>query len=397
MKKLSLRFKFSMLWEYIIYVVPWIIIFIAPIISFHLHSMQTGTEFKWGEVFYLWLFFLYILLASLIHNYLVAPILIKKQKVWLYFICLFSLLFVSVFTWTLIKRYPYNIAERTTLKEYHMTPPPPMEPLAEPFDFRHPDGRKEMRPPMLRRPAFGRPGYSELMFIILFLFLAAYSIGARLFFKQSKDLHRLILLEKQHLQQQLDYLKYQISPHFLMNTLNNIHALIDIKPERAKTSIIELSKMLRFFLYDGNKQLIPLQNEIHFLENYIQLMKLRFSEKVNVQLCIPTTIPDKEIPPLLFITFVENAFKHGISYQKASPININIQIQDDQLFFSCDNKFIPKESLGNGVGLDNIKKRLQLLYPDNHTLIITKQEDSFIVELRLKLSKFSYYDPYISS
>ena len=119
------------------------------------------------------------------------------------------------------------------------------------------------------------------------------------------------LLEKENLNQQLEYLKYQINPHFFMNTLNNIHALVDIDPEKAKTTIVELSKMMRYLLYEGNNSLIPLHREVEFLRNYITLMKLRYTDKVKIDTDIPVSLPDRRLPPLLLITFVENAFKHG--------------------------------------------------------------------------------------
>lgn len=133
------------------------------------------------------------------------------------------------------------------------------------------------------------------------------NLGVMLFFKSNKDEAELQLLEKQNLQQQLEYLKYQINPHFFMNTLNNIHALVDIDPEEAKTTIVELSKMMRYILYEGNKPIIPLQREIQFLENYITLMKLRYTNKVKITLNIEKNIPDYGVPPLMLITFVENA------------------------------------------------------------------------------------------
>ncbi len=130
------------------------------------------------------------------------------------------------------------------------------------------------------------------------------------------------LLEKENVQNQLAFLRNQVSPHFFMNTLNNIHALIDVDTEEAKEAIIKLSKLMRHLLYDSQAELVPLAKEMEFIQSYINLMKLRFSEKVKINLSIPDQLPDKSIPPFLFTSFVENAFKHGISYQNSSFIDI---------------------------------------------------------------------------
>ena len=212
------------------------------------------------------------------------------------------------------------------------------------------------------------------------------NIGIKLYFKQRGDRKRLEQLEKENLEQQLEYLKYQINPHFLMNTLNNIHALVDIDPEKSKETILELSKMMRFVLYEGNKQVVPLDREIAFLQNYIQLMKLRYTDKVKITVDVPKSLPNKEVPPLMFITFVENAFKHGVSYRQASFIDIAISIGEDKLVFDCRNSRIPKEDdKHGGVGLTNVKKRLELIYGNRYTLDIKDEQDTYTVKLSLPL------------
>ena len=202
-------------------------------------------------------------------------------------------------------------------------------------------------------------------------------------------------LEKQNLEQQLEYLRYQINPHFFMNTLNNIHALVDIDPEKAKNSIILLSKMMRYILYEGDKNTIPLQREVAFIENYIALMRMRYTDKVSINVDMPKGIvgakdqgseranEEWEIPPLLLITFVENAFKHGVSYRQESFIDLYIGIEDGQLIFRCRNSKAqePNQEKG-GVGLTNVKKRLDLIYGTNYTLNI-KDDDTYSVDLRI--------------
>ena len=199
-----------------------------------------------------------------------------------------------------------------------------------------------------------------------------------------------LILRKKSLEQQLAYLKYQINPHFFMNTLNNIHALVDIDPEKAKDTILELSKMMRYVLYEGEKQMIPLQRETDFQKTYISLMRLRYTDKVKISVQLPERVPEVGIPPLLLITFVENAFKHGISYKQESFIDVKLSLDDDRLKFTCKNSNTAtkdKDDLEGGVGLANVKQRLELLYGENYTLDFDETDNTYEVLLLLPLNK----------
>ena len=176
-----------------------------------------------------------------------------------------------------------------------------------------------------------------------------------------------------------------------MNTLNNIHALVDIDPEQAKETIVELSKMMRYVLYEGNKQRVPLGRELEFIRHYVSLMQLRYTDKVSITLDLPAEVPDRQMPPLLLITFIENAFKHGVSYQKPSFIDVKVTVDDGQLLFNCLNSKtggqpeIDNEKQG-GVGLANVRKRLELLYGHRYTLHINETPDTYHVELKFPLN-----------
>ena len=150
---------------------------------------------------------------------------------------------------------------------------------------------------------------------------------------------------------------------------------------------MELSKIMRFVLYEGSKQKVPLRQELIFLDNYIQLMRMRVADKkVDITVDIPQAIPDREIPPLMMITFVENAFKHGVSYQQHSFIHINIQIIDNQLHFVCSNSKMPQgEDHHGGLGLQNAKRRLELIYGRTYHLDIRDEENTYTVNLTLPL------------
>jgi LytS/YehU family sensor histidine kinase len=194
-------------------------------------------------------------------------------------------------------------------------------------------------------------------------------------------------LEKAQLKTELALLRHQVSPHFFMNTLNNIHALIDINAEDAKNTIIQLSVMMRYLLYDTAHGKTTLKQEIVFIESYISLMKLRFPDNVTVTLEVPEDIRDIEIPPMLFISFLENAFKHGVSYQAESFVSFKIEQNDSKLNCTIHNsKFKKKENEGknySGIGLVNIKKSLELLFGKDFILNIHESESDYEVQLTI--------------
>ncbi len=224
-------------------------------------------------------------------------------------------------------------------------------------------------------------------FIIAFL-MVGFNIAIKLFFfKSFRDEEMLKELEHQRLQSELEYLKYQINPHFFMNTLNNIHALVDIDTGKAKSTIVELSKLMRYVLYEASNKTILLSREVQFLKNYIALMSLRYTNKVSIQMDFPVEVPEVQIPPLLFVSFVENAFKHGVSYRSESFIHVLMQLDEgNRLSFRCSNSNNGSaDEQHHGIGLENIRKRLRLLFGNDYTLSITEEEHKFDVLLIIPL------------
>ena len=169
---------------------------------------------------------------------------------------------------------------------------------------------------------------------------------------------------------ELNNLRSQINPHFLLNTLNNIYALTAIDQERAQDAIQQLSKMLRHMLYDNQEAEVALCDEVQFLENYINLMKIRLSGNVDVTFVPQIENPDARIAPLIFISLVENAFKHGISPTNPSFIHINILAVGNEITFSIENSNHPKSNQdrsGHGIGLSQVQRRLDLSYPKHYS------------------------------
>ena len=194
-------------------------------------------------------------------------------------------------------------------------------------------------------------------------------------------------LEKENVANQLVLLRSQVSPHFFMNTLNNIHALIDINTEEAKEAIIKLSKMMRYLLYETEAEKTTIKKEVEFLESYVDLMRLRFSENVRITLNIPSVIPERQLPPLIFTSLIENAFKHGISYKDASFITIELVFGEERMLLVVKNSKPPKGRTEefSGIGIENTRKRLALLYGTSYHLDIIDSNNQFTVNLSIPI------------
>tara|TARA_R110001606_G_scaffold124972_1_gene258490 strand:- start:1163 stop:2200 length:1038 start_codon:yes stop_codon:yes gene_type:complete len=189
------------------------------------------------------------------------------------------------------------------------------------------------------------------------------------------------------LKSELQHLHYQLQPHFFFNSLNNIYSLVDISPEQAKSSIHSLSKLMRYMLYETNLEVVPLTKEIDFLKKYIDLMKLRVSDKTSVHYSFTSGETGIQIAPLLFISLIENAFKHGVSATKPSTIDVHMTCDESKVLFTVENNNFPKKTndkSGSGIGLQNLEKRLELLYPEKFSFKTVLRDDRFLVTLEIE-------------
>ncbi|MCX6309201.1 MAG: histidine kinase, partial [Bacteroidia bacterium] len=195
------------------------------------------------------------------------------------------------------------------------------------------------------------------------------------------------LLETKNAEMQLEMLRNQVSPHFFMNTLNNIYALIDCDTPKAKEAVMKLSKLMRYMLYENEHKKVKISKEFEFIKSYIDLMKLRYAENVSILLHLPDEMNEVEIPPMLFICYIENAFKHGVSYQQESFITIQFEQLEDRLHFMATNSKQPETEklLTGGLGLINNENRLKLLYADHYMLSITSTDRIYNVSLEIPL------------
>lgn len=358
--------------ENIIYTVVWSILFIAPLLQLLFnYDPHHPIWFKRGLID-LWGSLLLFLIVFLIHNYVLAPLLIKHKKTYQYIIG--CVVIVALFQTCQCMSKPSDVPRGPVPKnrmDKTMAPPPPNDRMDETM----------APPPPNDRPPIDRHDIS--MFFIVVMMIGA-NLGVKAYFMNEEEKKRLATLKEQSLKQELDYLRYQINPHFIMNTLNNIHALVDIDPEQAKGSIVDMSKMMRYLLYESDKNYVTLNSALTFLKKYLNLMKLRYTDQVNVNLDVPELSNDDIVmAPLLFIPFVENAFKHGVAYDKPSSIDIDIEHKNGRLLFHCHNtKSNAKHEYG-GVGLANVTKRLELIYGKDYSLDIKDIGDTYDVVLDL--------------
>ena len=366
--------------ENAIYLAMWGVLFMTPVLSMYLGIVSGGRDgFEWHELWFVWREFALFFVLFLVHNFLLAPLLINRQQRWRYLSLTLPLIACFVL---------YQCTTRPVVPGRHR--PPTEQGPHRPQPGIHPEGEGSMPPHRPRREHMGPPsflGEHDIVASVILILMFGMNLGVKGYFKSREDRKRLSELEHENLEQQLEYLRYQINPHFFMNTLNNIHALVDIDPEQAKGTIVELSKMMRFILYEGDKNGVTLSREMEFLRTYIALMRLRYTDSVSIRTELPPEVPERSVPPLMLIPFVENAFKHGISYRRPSFIDIRVRVEGDRLHFICLNSKAekPNEEKG-GVGLANVRKRLDLLFGSNYMLEIRDEAERYSVELNIPLT-----------
>ena len=223
--------------------------------------------------------------------------------------------------------------------------------------------------------------------IVLCIFMFATNIGIKKFYESMQKDEENERLARENVEAEMYYLKYQINPHFLMNTLNNIHALVDIDAQSAKRAIIELSNMMRYVVYESSAETIPITTEIKFVETYIDLMRVRYSQQIDIRLNYPESLPaGLSIPPLVLIVFVENAFKHGVSRRHNSFIHIDISVQQQNFVAVIRNSVHPTVEQKKGIGLENVRRRLEHIYGSSHSLEIERNSESYCVTLKLPVT-----------
>ncbi len=372
--------------EYIIYLLFWSVLLLSPLFGALIKSafykddsfMPTG-----DELVAFWVFLLPAIILFFINNNILMPFLLYKKKgrhLVLYLLC------VVVISTIVFIAFPVD----------------------EP-GFLHLQGAPVGGTPVaddagaLSPPSYGEFGlwmfflHPNNVRILLALFVLVFNVCVRMLFFSIRRDESITALEREKLRSELEYLKYQINPHFFMNSLNNIHALIDIDKEKAQAAVQDLSGMMRYVLYERSSMFVPLEKEIQFLQNFIELMRLRYTGKLQVDTCFTPEPQGVFVPSLLLMQFVENAFKHGVTYTKKSYINVSLTIDDagENVVFTCRNTLpvvAAKESATGGIGIENTRKRLELLYGGRACLQIGEKDGWYNVELKIPIEYDKVYN-----
>ncbi|WP_337043240.1 sensor histidine kinase [Emticicia sp. 17c] len=229
--------------------------------------------------------------------------------------------------------------------------------------------------------------FDKSMFAVFFVSAASTVYGLINFMADQEKTKQEEKQEK--LQAELSFLRSQISPHFIFNVLNSIVYLIRTKSNAAEPVTIQLSELMRYMLYEADDVQVSLDKEINYLTNYIQLQRVRFEEDVEINLRVEGNIGSQIIEPMLLIPFVENAFKHGVGMIDSPIIDVLVRCDEKELYYEVRNKITPElpedKDSSSGIGLKNVKRRLELLYADKHKLEIKKEDNWFIISLFLQL------------
>lgn len=360
--------------EYIVYFAVWLGIFSIPFFQNRQNEIV-----NWSRVFNEWIRMSAFLIIFVLNAYIIVPKLLFQKK-YLYYIGI-SFLSMIVIIWI-------GVGLQYLLKASQPLSMPPMNlgPGMPPMEL-----GTEMPAPMGFKAPIQTVQKSILMVFTDNLIIAVLVVAAGTTFKMMSqwlnEEGRRKDVEREKLKTELALLRHQISPHFFMNTLNNIHSLVDINSETAKDAIIRLSTLMRYLLYETEQGQTSLKKEVEFIESYFTLMELRFSSKVKISVDVPEKIPDIQIPPMLFISFVENAFKHGVSYQEESYVLFKLSIENERLICTIKNSVHKSKELKDkkysGIGLTNIRKSLALLFDKNFALDILEDEKNFEVKLTI--------------
>ena len=348
----------------------WIVILVLPIYS--------ARRFQMGSNFLLNYYTFMAINAVIFYlNYLfLVPGLFFQKKRYRYYLAVLALVFSFYFMSDFANSQVFNYISENNNSGQLVGPP------AEGQIPRQLQGGVRRR--IVNIPHAHFIGYTSSSLFMVFL-----SLGLRVLEQQNKLEKMQEQMEKAKLNAELAFLKNQISPHFFFNTLNNIYSLIGRNNEDSKHAVIKLSKLMRYVLNESGQVNKPLRDEIEFMNNYIDLMKLRMGAKTRLEVNFPGEYKNLSIPHLLFVSLIENAFKYGISVQDESYVYVTLECGDNNLVFKCENG-LPDSNHGtlcasSGIGLENLKKRLSLLYPDRHKLEINRTMNKFEATLMIRL------------
>lgn len=352
------RLKYNTTTKILIHSIIWCFIMVTFLISFYESFLVMNLDFyvQW---------FTGIMLFYFNYFYLVPKLLLQK-KYWTFVTIVLSI--ITLFT---VIRILYFLPE---FKEF------------EPQKIFNATGQEIIRPLRMQRKD---PAIRRIFPSIFYVFIIASSTVLRTLSGFYDNEQNKLIAEANRTTTELTYLRKQTNPHFLFNALNSIYSLAYKKSDLVPDAIVTLSEMMRYMLYETDNKTVPLEKEINYIKNYIELQKLRLNNIENIFINIHGQTSNKQIEPLLLISFIENAFKYGTDYKGVAHVKIKINITDSVLDFWIENRMehYVKDVENSGIGLNNIESRLNLLYPDTHQLTITETEINYSVHLNLILDE----------
>ena len=361
----------------ITHIAAWILFLSLPVL-FVSSQARSGDFLSILISSYTWLFFAtYIFIFYLNSRYLLPQLYFKKRFL-LYAIAILVLLigvwFLKPFD-RLVSSRNHNNTEFRPEPRGNLKEPPPFKPFGRLPDRDDQPGRRSPK--------------VDVISIFLFFMILAMSLAIEIRHRLRYAEQRALQAEADKANAELSFLKAQINPHFLFNTLNNIYSLSTTKNENTAKSIMKLSNIMRYVTDDVREEYVPLENEIAFICDYIDLQRLRLGDKMNVNFLVSGKIEDKKIAPLILMTFIENVFKYGISNREHSVIDIQLMGGDNVIRFFCQNKLYETrrqtESKGTGIGIANTKQRLEHLYSGKYELSINEENNKYAVQLVLHI------------
>jgi two-component system LytT family sensor kinase len=385
-----------------IHIAGWLIFMALPLLF--MNAWEEGNNFHLLSFFYYWVFCVTYIVLFYLNSYILIPRLFLQKK-YLNYTIVILLLFAGVYA-----LQPYDRLVRSNEKQFgipfmlmhqpgrdkllglDMAPPQHHDTAKHPVPGGLPPGHAV--PPFTNEPErfFHHPGpnqmrrHFDIISFFLFIMIIALSTAIRIVRQWQLSEQRARQAESDKTDAELSFLRAQINPHFLFNTLNNIYTLAVIQDEHAPDSILKLSNIMRYVTDDTREDFVPLQYEIDCINDYIELQKLRLGKNTRIDFKITGDVDSKQIAPLILMTFIENVFKYGISKHESSIVSINILVHENGISFYCQNRIFQEKEYTEraGIGLDNVKQRLHYLYPGKYVLNINTENHLYTVNLILR-------------
>ncbi len=365
--------------EFTVIILLWTLVVISPLF------FMNDSDKDWRAVHVMWSECMVVGVGFLINRFLLIPRLFFAKRYVAYIWSIMGLL--ALFTLFILCFDGVNLIV-SIFGEYNSASAMPLHNLTPPFDPPPHMGLSHRGVPPMDVPPTNRVIPPMVSVLVASFIVMALDLGVRIASTWVITEQKQADINRERVVSQLQNLQSQVSPHFFMNTLNNIHALVDIDSARAKQTIIELSDLMSYLLYDCSQtDRVSLRKELDFISNYINLMRIRFSAQVEVKFSYDDNVPAVKIPPLLFVNFIENAFKYGVDSDQRSIINIKFVFTESTVTMRVLNSNHSSLMLNDkhGLGIINTRRRLDLIYGDNYTLDISEKEKIYLTTLKIPI------------